>query len=751
MNQLICLEASWSVTGSIADLRLPLKPSHLELAIEWLAARLGVLPELPSGLDDTASKRLDEVAKDLMKSGSGTLVAAGSALSSSAHHLVHLINARLGNVGTCVHYTQEPLADGVSAGYVASIRELADLLQGNVIQTLLMVGGNVVYDGPADTPLDLRSTPARPLVSIHLSSHENETSRECTWHVPAAHSLEMWSDGLAWDGTYLIGQPLILPLFGGKSQLEMLSLFAGNTSQDMRTMVRQTFESRFPDAGAKGWEVALHDGLQVDSRFAIEKSAVPRPAVTGIAKRSATIESELFELQYIADAKVYDGRFANNAWLQELPEPISKLTWDNAAYVSKADADRLNLVQGDVIEISAPQTPGTALVVPAMIMPGQAKGCISVALGYGRTHAGRIGNGVGANAYSLRASNACYTASGCNVKKMGYRHKLATTQLHHKVGSIADVAFNERLGEKGQPGLLVHETLLPTFLADVHAVHGHAHAVHAAPLYDPPDTLDSPHRWGMAIDLNACIGCSGCVVACQAENNIPVVGKNNVMNNREMHWLRIDRYFKGDVAEPDIVHVPTACVHCENAPCEQVCPVAATVHDTEGLNVMVYNRCIGTRYCANNCPFKVRRFNYFDYQATDPREPAKPWLGLPDQQQGQDVSTLKKMVHNPDVSVRMRGVMEKCTYCIQRISDARITAKNEYAQGIRQSELVREGELQTACQATCPTQAIVFGDLNDPESAISKARANARGYEMLAELNLGARTTYLAKIRNRDS
>jgi molybdopterin-containing oxidoreductase family iron-sulfur binding subunit len=253
----------------------------------------------------------------------------------------------------------------------------------------------------------------------------------------------------------------------------------------------------------------------------------------------------------------------------------------------------------------------------------------------------------------------------------------------------------------------------------------------------------------MSIDLNACIGCSGCVVACQAENNIPVVGKQNVLSNREMHWIRIDRYFKGDIADPDIVHVPTACAHCENAPCEQVCPVAATVHDTEGINVMVYNRCIGTRYCSNNCPYKVRRFNYFDYQASDPREPAKPYLNLPDKQQAEQVSTLKKMQHNPEVTVRMRGVMEKCTYCVQRIAEARINAKNQVAQGIRSSELVQEGELQTACQATCPTQAIVFGNLNDPESAVSKARANGRSYEMLTELNLEARTTYLAKVRNR--
>lgn len=753
MNELICLESSWSITGSVSDTRLAVRPSQLEECVEWLAARLGVVPQIPSGVDESLGKQLDSIAQKLMQSGKFAVLSAGPAASARAHHLIHLVNATLGSVGSTIQYTEEPLAEKEPRGCLASIRELSELLQGNVIQTLVILGGNPVYDGPADTPLNLESSSQRPLVSIHLSTHENETSQACTWNLPAAHALECWGDGLAWDGTYTLGQPLILPLFDGKSTIEILNLIAGSSGSDTRAMVRQTFERHFPDAGATGWEVALHDGLQHESQF---KFVSPRVSGLSDAPSSAIARGEAagndsLELQLVADAKIVDGRFANNAWLQELPDPISKLTWDNAAYISKLDAQQRGLNTGDVIEIRQADATKPALSIPVMIMPGQAVGCITIQLGYGRTGAGRIGNGVGVNAFPFWTSNNTYSLSGCTIRKTSSTHQFASTQMHHVVTSIADVALNQRLGKKGKPGQLIHEASLADFLKDSHAVHGSSHPVHEAPLYDPPNDLSSPHRWGMAIDLNACIGCSGCVVACQAENNIPVVGKENVAKNREMHWLRIDRYFKGSVEDPDVVHVPTACVQCENAPCEQVCPVAATVHDSEGLNGMVYNRCIGTRYCANNCAFKVRRFNYFDYQATDPREPAKPWIGIPDQQQTQDVSTLKKMVHNPDVSVRMRGVMEKCTYCVQRIVEARIHAKNEHAQGSRASDLVQEGELRTACQATCPTQAIVFGDLNDPDSAVSKTRKNVRSYEMLAELNLGARTTYMAKIRNRDS
>lgn len=747
MNRLVSLESTWTTTGSVADVRIPLRPSQCELAVAWIAARLGVAPELAVMLEPELQGKLDVIADHLIQAGERGLIAGGPSLSTTANEWIHRINARLQNTNNCIAYSEEPLAELAAQGYLASIRELSELLQGNVIRSLVILGGNPVYDAPADAPLDLTSTEQRPLLSIHLSSYDNETSRLCSWHLPLAHGLECWTDGLSWDGTYTLGQPLIEPIFGGKSTIEMLGLLAGVDPVDARTELRTTFDKFFADAGNLGWERALHDGCFGEAQLAgvnASGAASTNDWSEHLENLQATADDKL-ELRLFTDNCVIDGRFANNAWLQELPDPLTKLTWDNAALIAKADADRLGISNGSIIRLM------DQIEIPAMIMPGQAVGCIAVAVGYGRQQAGRIGNAVGSDVYPLRNSTVSYVIPDCSVDPTGRHHDLATTQLHHVLPSIADVALKQRLGEKGQAGQLVHEASLEDFLHDPHAVHGDQHAVHAAPLFNQPDDFGTPHRWAMAIDLNACIGCNGCVVACQAENNIPVVGKQNVLANREMHWIRVDRYFKGDIADPDVVHVPTACAHCENAPCEQVCPVAATVHDTEGINAMVYNRCIGTRYCANNCPYKVRRFNFFDFHASDPREPSKPYLGIPDAQQEQEVSTLKKMVHNPEVTVRMRGVMEKCTYCVQRISHARINAKNEAAQGLRGSDTVQEGELQTACQATCPTQAIVFGDLNDPESAVSKARANGRSYEMLAELNLGARTTYLAKVRNRPS
>jgi len=753
MNRLISIEPSWSITGSVADERLPLKPSFVEAALERVASRLGLLEAAADPLNEATATRLDALADELIEAGEGAVVAVGPALSPRAHHLAHAINRRLGSAGACATHTAEPLVEDAPDGYVRSLRRLSELLQGNVIRTLIILGGNPVYDAPADAPLDLFSTDDRPLLSIHLSMYDNETSRACAWHVPMAHGLETWSDGRSWDGAYTLGQPLILPLFDGKSPLELLSLIAGRPTGDTRSLVRETFRRRFPAAGAKGWELAIHDGYQAGSEWAtISPEVRPVPAFNKPVRSSRAADEEPgFELQFTADAKIHDGRYANNPWLQELPDPLTKLTWDNAALVAKADADRLNVTTGEKIRLAVEDGAKQAIEAPVLVMPGQAIGCISIALGYGRTSAGRIGNRVGVNAYPLRTCERSYTVVRCRAQKIGGRYALATTQMHHLVESVAHFALKKRLGEAGRPGLLIHETSLAEYRRDPRAAHAASHEVHAAPLFDKPADFDEPHKWAMAIDLNACIGCSACVVACQAENNIPVVGKANVAVNREMHWLRLDRYFKGAASNPDIVHVPTACVHCEKAPCEQVCPVAATLHDSEGLNAMVYNRCIGTRYCSNNCPYKARRFNYFDYQASDPREPAKPWLDIPDRQQPEEVSNFKKMAHNPEVTVRMRGVMEKCTYCVQRIVDARIAAKNEFARGARDADVVREGEVQTACQATCPTRAIVFGDLNDPQSAVSRARRNPRSYEMLAELNLGARTTYLAKIRNRET
>lgn len=750
MNRIYSIEPGMSLTGSVADVRLPLKPSLVESGVAYVAYRFGVLTTKPTGLGSDNIAVLENAARDLKIAGADGVVVAGPGLSAESHQLVHAINQQLGNVGQSISYTEEPLA--TETGCVDQIRSLSELLQGTVIDTLVIVGGNPLYDAPFDTPLDLKSDEARTLTSIHLSLHDNETSRACTWHLPAAHYLESWGDGSAWNGTYTLQQPLILPMFGGKSSIELLSMLSGQPVDNGLPLVRATFDKQFAldqqstGASQRDWELALHAGLKSDSPFPLVE---PPPVEVDENYLSASSTSQ-WEVRFVGDAKVHDGRFANNAWLQELPEPMTKLTWDNAALISQADANQMGLSTGDVVRIDASVDEAT-VEIPISIMPGHASGCLTLPLGYGRTQAGHIGDGVGTNVYSLRGHESSYVVRECNISKTGDQYELVSTQVHHLLDAVAEDAKKKRLGLRGKPGMIVHETILPEFLQDPHAVHGDAHAVHPAPLFDLPHDFDSPHKWGMSIDLNVCIGCSGCVVACQAENNIPVVGKANVAVNREMHWLRIDRYYKGEIDQPDVVHFPMACGHCENAPCEQVCPVAATVHDTEGLNSMIYNRCIGTRYCANNCPYKVRRFNYFDFHASDPRTPAKPWIGIPDQQQTEDVSTLTKMVHNPEVTVRMRGVMEKCTYCVQRLVDARIWAKNEHAQGNRESDLVAEGEVQTACQATCPTQAILFGDLNDPNSAVSKARKNVRSYELLAGQNLGARTTYLAKIRNRDA
>ncbi len=744
MNRMYVVEPGFSLTGSVADIRLPMNPTSVEKGIAYIAYRFGILRTKPGGLSDQETEVLEKAAVDLNAAGPKGIVAAGPAQSAEAHRLAHAINERLGSVGRCLSYSEEPLA--TSTACADQMAELSELLQGTVLHTLVIIGGNPLYDGPADTPLDLKSSDTREFTSIHLSLHDNETSRECTWHLPAAHFLESWGDGRAWDGTYTMQQPLILPLLGGKSAIELLAMLLGQPVDSGLPLVRATFDQQFGGATQQDWEQTLHDGLKKDSGY----PPINVPAAQVDASYQPADSASGWEVRFVGDTKTHDGRFANNAWLQELPEPLTKLTWDNAAMMSQADADRLSLGNGDVVRISAGRSQAS-VEVPVYVMPGHASGCVTLLLGYGRDQAGHVGDGVGANVYPLRDRASTYLASECEVAKTGRQHPLVSTQVHHALDDAAESAKTKRLGERGKPGMIIHETTLPEYLQDHHAVHGKSHQVHAAPLFDLPSDFASPHKWGMSIDLNACTGCGGCVVACQAENNIPVVGKANVSVNREMHWLRIDRYFKGDVDQPDVVHLPMACAHCENAPCEQVCPVAATVHDSEGLNSMVYNRCIGTRYCANNCPYKVRRFNYFDYQASDPRSPAKPWTGMPDSQQDNDVSPLKKMVHNPDVSVRMRGVMEKCTYCVQRIVSARIDAKNQHAQGDRDSELVADGEVQTACQATCPTGAIVFGDLNDPDSAVSRARKNARSYELLEGQNLGARTTYLAKIRNRDA
>ncbi len=748
-------ESRYTVTGAAADIRQTILPSQMLALVQSIAAGLGLDVGLQRGGDtNDFLKPVDQLVAKLQQSGSKSLLIAGSSQPAEVHALVHAINQHLGCVDTTVTYTPEPLAESKSD--VESMAELVGALKGSAAETLLILGGNPVYDCPADLKLELQGN--RRLTSIHLSLFDNETAQQCTWHAPASHYLESWNDGRAWDGTYGIGQPLIYPLFDGISDIELLTMAMGNPVENGMDLVRETARVQFKIEPDKQWNRLLHDGVLTGSEFeAVEVTLreLPQVGETEAPSEPTTDEGEAtrtsrhdFEICFVPDSSTYDGRFANNGWLQELPDSLTKLTWDNAALISKQDADAHGLANGDAISIEIDADKKLA-GIPILIQPGQTPGSIGLSLGYGR-QTGVIAKDVGVNVGEIRTSTNRFFAKGAKIAKTGKHHKLACTQEHHLVDAVGMAGRKFRVGEKASPGSLVRETTLHAHQQDPHAAHSAFHVPKAAPMFNQPDNFDTPSSWGMSIDLNSCVGCNACVVACQAENNIPIVGKVNVLQNREMHWLRIDRYFKGEVNSPDVVHVPMACAHCEDAPCEQVCPVAATVHDTEGLNAMVYNRCVGTRYCANNCPYKVRRFNYFDYHASRPKAPAQPWFNIPDQQPEKEISELEQMVFNPEVSVRMRGVMEKCTYCVQRISAARIQARNEHAKGKRDQADLQDGEVVTACQQSCPTQAIRFGDLNDTSSSVSQAHRDDRAYSMLEETNIKPRTRFLTKIRNVD-
>jgi len=579
------------------------------------------------------------------------------------------------------------------------------------VTTLVILGGNPVYDAPAD--LAFGTMLGKVPVSIHLSEYRDETSRRCTWHVPRAHFMESWGDTRAWDGTVSVIQPLIEPLFGGFSELDILNLMTGRPERRAWDTVRETFGSVSGGSGEFEtlWRRALHDGVVEGSRGVAVRAPVDRGAVERAgAGLGETVDGSGLELVFTGDRKVHDGRFANNGWLQELPDAITTITWDNALLMAPATAGGLGLASGDVVRVQAGRA---TLELPVYLLPGQAPGTVSVSLGYGRTAAGQVGDGVGADAYAARTLERLWSVAEVAVAPTGRHHTLAVTQDHHAIDAIGFEGRLQRLPE------LIREATVEAYLADPSVVRSHTDDVPLFSLWK--ERSYEGDQWGMAIDLNACIGCTACVVACQAENNIPVVGREQVIEGREMHWIRLDRYFSGTPDLANVVFQPVACVHCEDAPCEQVCPVAATQHTHDGLNAMVYNRCVGTRYCSNNCPYKVRRFNFFNYQK-----------GLED---------LEKMRYNPEVTVRSRGVMEKCTYCVQRIEAARIAAKKE-------DRPLADGEVIPACGQTCPTRAIVFGNLNDPESEISKLRNSDRAYAMLGELNIRPRTHYLAKLRN---
>jgi molybdopterin-containing oxidoreductase family iron-sulfur binding subunit len=620
-----------------------------------------------------------------------------------------LMNEALGNVGETVRYTVDP--DPERPPYVETIGALAGELEAGAVDTLLVLGGNPAYDAPAD--LELPAKLARAETTIHLSTYRNETSDICNWHLPRAHFLESWGDARAFDGALGAIQPLIEPLYGGRSTPELLALLLGDPVASGHALVRDTFSRQGVSEDA--WRRVLHDGIQPGTEFKEVRPSIRLESWTEGLKaylrtREETTPGRL-ELVFHPGYSVYDGRFANNGWLQELPDSMTKLTWDNAALIAPSTAEALGVGQGDLVRV---EQYGRSVDLPVYLMPGQAAGSISVQLGYGRRRCGRVGEGVGFDVYPLRTTEAMNWLEVA-ASPAGGNYPLSTTQDHFAIDALGARERADRIA------VLVREVDLEEYRLDPEGAMHAGHEAKEVELWEPPATYDDGYRWGMAIDMNACVGCNACVTACQSENNIPVVGKDEVGRGREMHWIRVDRYFAGPTESPSVTHQPVTCQHCENAPCEQVCPVAATVHDSEGLNLMVYNRCVGTRYCANNCPYKVRRFNYFNNHKHE--------------------SAIEAMVYNPDVSVRSRGVMEKCTFCVQRISAAKIEAKNNGRE-------VRDGEVRTACEQACPTRAITFGNLNDPQSRVAKKQHDPRAYAMLSEWNVQPRNRFLARVRN---
>jgi molybdopterin-containing oxidoreductase family iron-sulfur binding subunit len=732
---------------------------------------------LPSGVD---AKWVAECAKDLIAAGKNALVVAGQRQPIEVHLLAHAINAALGAIALDVtgnavtggytvtfHTVREPAGD--------TIENFSEALKSRQIQNLVVLSGNPAYQ--------LNFSPTqKPKSVVRLGYHEDETSSFSDWNFPATHYLESWGDATTSDGTPVAIQPLIQPLFDGLTELEFLARVAGESQTNPFDIIRATFRSETLEGSGHGsdehWKKFLFHGYQIgfNASFPIQKFTG-----TILPVRSVVPSSGSLEVVFYRDSKVDDGRYANNGWMQELPDPITKMTWDNAVLISRKTAKELGVANGDVVEISLN---GRTVKGPIWVQPGMADYSLGLALGYGREKAGRVGTGVGFNAHKIFSGK--YIETGATIRKTGETHTLACTQHHWSM--------------EGRPA--VREANLEEFIKEPTFAQEKFHGVEppiVQSLY--PNPLDEAkktalHQWGMTVDLNACVGCGTCIVACQSENNIPIVGKDQVLRGREMHWMRIDRYFtsnpakrndgsifsmKSDINQTDenqqfaewiddvqAVNQPMMCQMCETAPCENVCPVAATVHDQEGLNVMAYNRCIGTRYCSNNCPYKVRRFNYLDFNKrpltelkgtiysttlthkTDGEWDLLRWWKDPNSgMRTEDEWDLIKLSKNPDVTVRMRGVMEKCTYCTQRIEHAKIgqKAKAGASDNVRLSEAAGTVP-KTACQQACPAGAIVFGDVSDADSSVSKLKLLPQNYSVLGDLLTKPRTTYLARIRN---
>ena len=778
MSRLYTVEALMTLTGMNADHRLRL-PSSLvpALAAKLAAAVLGngavsdavktyAGVQLENG--QFIDKWVTECAADLKANNGKCLVVAGHRQPLAVHLLAHALNSALGSVGKTVVLLDAP--DSKSG----SIAELAQQIKSGAVETLVMVGGNPAYSAPAD--LDWSSTleHAAALKSIvRLAYYEDESFAKKGWNLAQAHYLESWGDARTADGTLVPIQPLIEPLFGGMSELELLGILAGLDDTNPYEITRATFRE-LTGGGEEDWKKFLWNGFQSDSSAKSATAQFDSAATAAALARESqnTISApskDKLEVIFHRDYKMDDGRFNNNGWMQELPDPITKLTWENVFLVSVKTAKALGLYfkNDENNRIHAPLAEltldGRKVVGPVWPQPGQADNTIGLALGYGRSKSGRVGQNSGYNAYALRTSKNLHCAVGGKLAGTGKMHPLSVTQDHGAMEGrpiIREANLEEyRNYKKDNPkGSFAHGFDMEKPKADY------------LELY--PNPLDERkkaglHQWGMSIDLSACVGCSSCMIACQSENNVPIVGKYQVSNNREMHWIRIDRYFTGTPENEDAIQAvnqPMLCQHCESAPCENVCPVNATTHDQEGLNVMVYNRCVGTRYCSNNCPYKVRRFNFFDYNRRplellngpvystplwpkDAQRSVLDWWKDPDRgNKPSDEWDMLKLSKNPEVTVRMRGVMEKCTFCLQRIEAAKIAQKVKARDSA--DVVVPDGVIKTACQQACPAEAIVFGNVADPESRVSKLKSQDRDYSVLDFLNTKPRLTYLARIRN---
>ena len=760
MNRLWAIESAFSNTGAMADHRLALRSElGLPFAMALDAAFGGGAPPIAEFLKEPrVEKYLKWLIDELRQNTGRSVVIAGRRQPAEVHALVARINQAIGAPGATLDYVEDP--DGDRPSHLRAITELTRAMAstttpGSGVGTLIILGGNPVYDAPAD--LNFAAALKNVKTSIHLHEYHNETSLLTTWHVPRAHFLEAWGDIRTWDGTLTVAQPLIAPLYGGLSAIELMSLLLGEEKGG-----QELVQAVHRDLGFEAnWKQNVHDGFVPSTQFAPAQAAIASfqlPALTQSQQSGSLRTNGELEVTFQQSSFTYDGRYANNAWMWETPDFMTKVTWDNYALVGANTASGLGLENDTLIQVKIGD--GEPLEIPCYTIPGQAKGSIGLVLGGGRTAAGRVGGHaartVGWNTYKVRTTSGWDYATKVTVTPTGKPYTLANIQEHWDIrtglGHRASIAregakinaggLEERIPE------LVRETSLRQLAADAGwraevpeggfddlANRGNTdrEGQGGQSLFKEKDYQG--HRWAMAIDLSTCTGCNACMVACQAENNVPVVGRKEVMNNREMSWIRIDRYFSGSVEDPYVVYQPIACMQCEQAPCEQVCPVGATTHSDEGLNDMAFNRCIGTRYCANNCPYKVRRFNFLDWN--------KQWRDARNR--------VRRLLFNPEVTVRMRGVMEKCTYCVQRIQNAKIKAKAQIRSGQRPGSVtgaIPDGEIETACQQACPTEAIVFGDLSDASSRVARLHKDRLSYGLLPETYTKPRTRFLARIRN---